>query len=180
MKPCGRQQDIEKLEIVFVVGNGISRKDFDLNSLVGVGPIVICNEAYREFSSFDAIASVDGLATEDIQENCDLEGKKHIYKWRSNWYIGRENQDKLIGSYNSGQLALRGAIELYSPDVVYTLGIDLGGERLYTGKISGQPTNKCWDTWNLLENKTRVVSVGRQIRYDDFEESIEFWARCLG
>lgn len=167
LEPCGRNQGWDKLDIVFVIGNGVSRKGLDLHALIGKGKIVICNEAYREFKEFDAIASVDGTSTIDIKENCNLKGKHHIYKWRNDWLVDEDNKGQLVGSYNSGQLAVLGAIELYSPKTVYTLGVDFGGKRLYTGKISGEPTNKCWDTWDRLAERTDLIHVPKDLKYED-------------
>ena len=169
MQPCGREEGRKR---VFVIGNGIGRKDFDLNQLVNKGKIIVCNEAYREFSSFDAIASIDGSSTIDIRKNVDLEKVIHIHKWHSNWFVGTKDMGKLEGSHNSGQLALRGAIELYNPSVVYMLGIDLGGRRLYTDKVSGPPTRKCNDTWNELYSKTSVINVPKDLTYKELNEDI--------
>lgn len=173
---------------VFVVGNGVTRKQFDLNRLIGHGKIVICNEAYREFNAFDIIASVDGPSTTDIKSNCNLSNKTHIYKWKNNWFINGNDMGQLIGSFNSGQLAMMGAIEQYDPDTIYLLGIDFGGHRLFTGKNSAEPSNKCWDTWQKLMAGRTVYNVttrgsvpdkikGKTISYKDFNGHLLSWER---
>lgn len=174
--PCGRSEGWNKLNIAFVIGNGVSRKDFNLSNLVGKGKITICNETFKEFSDFDIIASVDGSSTINIRNNCNLSGKTHAYKWHNNYLTGKdgeiEDHGQLIGSYNSGQLALRATIEIVKPDIVYMLGIDLGGIRLYTGKVSGPPTNKCEDTWNKWKSKAKVISVPQDLPYSEFCETL--------
>lgn len=46
-------------EIAFIVGNGISRKAIDLNSLVDKGVIYGCNALYRTFNNWDYLVAID-------------------------------------------------------------------------------------------------------------------------
>ena len=53
------QKDLKfKSERVFCIGNGVSRKDFDLNKLRGRGKIYGCNALYRTFTP-DVLTAVD-------------------------------------------------------------------------------------------------------------------------
>lgn len=49
----------------FVIGNGESRKEYDLNKLKGKGKIYGCNALYREFTP-DALIAVDSGITHEI------------------------------------------------------------------------------------------------------------------
>jgi hypothetical protein len=52
----------------YIIGNGPSRKGFDLNSLKGTGQIYGCNALYRDFIP-DFLFSVDANMTREISEN---------------------------------------------------------------------------------------------------------------
>ena len=51
---------------VFIFGNGVSRKNFDIGSLKGKGILIGCNWAYTEYP-FDVICSAD---PEELLEIC--------------------------------------------------------------------------------------------------------------
>jgi hypothetical protein len=166
---------------VFIIGNGSSRREFDLHQLVGRGIIVGCNESYKFFPHFDMVASIDGPSTLDIKANYN---KLHIYKWKENWFRSDTGEDlgRLVGSYNAGQLALKAAVELLQPDTIYLLGVDFGGSRLYTGRVTDGPTNKCWDTWKKLAKGQDVIHItngdsiyDETITYETFTNSLPFW-----
>lgn len=46
-------------EIAFIIGNGISRKSIDLNTLIGKGAIYGCNALYRTFNNWDYLVAID-------------------------------------------------------------------------------------------------------------------------
>ena len=55
-------------KVAFIIGNGTSRKDFDLNKLRGAGTIIGCNALYREFEP-DLLVSIDAGIIEEILES---------------------------------------------------------------------------------------------------------------
>jgi len=57
------------IDIGFVIGNGESRKSFDLTSLVGHGPIYGCNALYRDYPRPDLLVAGDTPMTEEIRKN---------------------------------------------------------------------------------------------------------------
>lgn len=133
---------------VYLVGNGISRKGFDLGSLTG--PIVGCNEAYKEFPGFSLMISIDGMATLDIKKNW---GGAHAYK-QNDHFVVNEVTYKLPKlpkgfGFDSGRLAIVAAMKLYNPSSIYLIGYDFGGPRLYTTKVSKRAP-KYEDVWNYL------------------------------
>lgn len=52
----------------FVIGNGESRKGFDLNSLSGKGPIFGCNALYRDFEP-DVLCALDHKVLLELSNN---------------------------------------------------------------------------------------------------------------
>ena len=57
-------------EVAFIIGNGVSRKQVDLNSLVGKGAIFGCNALYRDFDKWDYLVAIDdGMITELLQKD---------------------------------------------------------------------------------------------------------------
>lgn len=142
----------------FVIGNGLSRRGFDLRTLVGKGLIVGCNEAYQEFPHFDLMVSVDGAITTKIKE--EHKGL-HVYKWGKSWFRSDTGEDLgYIGTgLNAGQLALKATVEILKPEAIYLLGVDFGGGRVFTDKKTLAPSNVGWDTWKELIGD-RVVRVG--------------------
>lgn len=143
--------------IAFVIGNGPSRRAFDLDRLLGLGKVIGCNEAYRHWSGFDMMASVDGPATKDIEKNFD---GTRVYKSKENWYCSDTKQDmgRLVGAYGAGHLAVLASQTIWKPEVLYMIGFDFGGERLYDRRVSS-PTNKSWATWDTLMAGNPVVNV---------------------
>lgn len=52
---------------IFIIGNGESRKQFDLSSLRGKGPIFGCNALYRDFDP-DYLVSLDRPMVDEITQ----------------------------------------------------------------------------------------------------------------
>ena len=48
----------------FIIGNGESRRNFDLNDIKGVAPIYGCNALYRDFSPDWLVAVDEGVIDE--------------------------------------------------------------------------------------------------------------------
>ena len=47
------------MSTAFIIGNGPTREEIDLNTLVGKGVIYGCNALYRDFSGFDYLVVID-------------------------------------------------------------------------------------------------------------------------
>jgi hypothetical protein len=52
--------------IAIIVGNGKSRKEIDLNQLVGQGEIYGCNALYRDFNGWDYLVAIDDRMIAEI------------------------------------------------------------------------------------------------------------------
>ena len=75
---------------VFVIGNGESRKDFDLHSLKSKGKIYGCNALYRDFAP-DVLIAVDPGIIHEIYHN----GYAYDNEcWFRNWVKKLENKYK--------------------------------------------------------------------------------------
>jgi len=112
---------------IFVLGNGTSRLQFDLNVLKQHGRVIGCNALYRDFIP-DILVAVDDLMINEIInsgihrqccftiEDCD----------RNNNYLIKPSVNGIItnmpGKMDSGNLALLMACQ-YS-DQVYMIGFD--------------------------------------------------------
>ena len=59
-------------EPAFIIGNGPSRKDFNLKRLIGQGCTFGCNAIYRDYPDFslpDYLVAIDPIITEEIQKS---------------------------------------------------------------------------------------------------------------
>ena len=116
---------------VFIVGNGTSRKGFDLSRLRGKGTIIGCNYLYRDFSP-DILMMVNPdvilKTTEYCKENICITNNrlgKHIPIWKAQ------------GANNSGGLAINLVSLLIQPEYCYMLGMDGTADNMYYGPKRG-------------------------------------------
>ena len=101
------------MNTAFIIGNGTSRKGFDLTRLKPYGTIFGCNALYRDFPDYSIpdylVAIDDGIITEI--EHCDFPSKRVIFppvdeRWEpAECNIGRPRS-------NAGVNAMREAIKM--------------------------------------------------------------------
>ena len=101
------------MNTAFIIGNGTSRKGFDLTRLKPYGTIFGCNALYRDFPDYsipDYLVAIDeGIMTEI--EHCDFPSKRVIFppvdeRWEpAECNIGRPRS-------NAGVNAMREAIKM--------------------------------------------------------------------
>ena len=106
---------------VFIVGNGNSRQNFNLEKLKGKGTIIGCNALYRDFSP-DILSLVNYRMIKEVQEYArknfciTLINRKrdmnHIVEW------------KVPGVNSSGCLAIKIVSLLIRPSKCYMIGMD--------------------------------------------------------
>jgi hypothetical protein len=175
-------------EKVFLIGNGASRKDFDLNLLKGKGTIIGCNALYRDFEPDILICQDAKMARElhDVQypglvltgKGIGVQPAKHI-----SWRAGRAR--------TSGVFGLTFITKIMRPKACYVLGLDGYDGNVYTGtKNYAKGPNKIGkiasqyaaatigetlvfnvntrDTWEVLDNPNYKF-----ISYKEFNGSIE-------
>ena len=112
------------MNTAFIIGNGTSRKGFDLTRLKPYGTVFGCNALYRDFPDYslpDFLVSIDdGIITEI--EHSDFPSKRFIVppideRWEpSECNIGRPRS-------NAGMNAMREAIKM-GYDQLICLGFD--------------------------------------------------------
>ena len=106
----------------FIIGNGTSRKSFDLESLRGKGTIFGCNALYRDFTPDYLVAIDDGIISEinyaiDIEE-CKVPRLRFIVPaWNECFEETTGNRS------NAGMNAMLEAIKMGAKEV-YCLGFD--------------------------------------------------------
>jgi hypothetical protein len=151
---------------IFLFGNGVSRKDFDIDTLRGEGLLVGCNWAYKDYP-FNIICSADKEVSSKIKNNWDGDWIRRDHPTlRDNVYLN--SHDNLICTlpvlshglgWNTGRAAIYALYKLYNPTKIYLLGFDLGGDNLYVTIPANRPPHyeKCW---NYLFGLVPCVRVG--------------------
>lgn len=112
------------MSISFVLGNGQSRQNIDLDLLKQQGRVFGCNALYRTFSP-DVLVSTDTPISRAIQESGYSLENTH-YTRRPLTGLGAKQLPKKTHGWSSGPNALYLA-SLENPERIYALGFDLGG-----------------------------------------------------
>ena len=115
---------------VFLIGNGNSRKIFDLERLRGVGTIIGCNGLYREFTP-DLLVSIDAKLIKEIGKSgysgqCIIPLNRTVelptaFKWKTERFN------------TSGCFGLKFISKLLKPKECYMLGMDGYPGNVYDG-----------------------------------------------
>lgn len=142
----------------FVIGNGTSRQDFDLQRLVGKGKIYACNAVYRTFAPDYLIAVDPKMIHEIVGNNYHLDGQvwtnfnKAYEKYSGLFYF---NPNK---GWSSGPTALWKAASDWYQDI-YILGFD------YQGLFDGKRVNNIYaDTPNYKKSVEPATYYGNWLR----------------
>ena len=107
----------------FVLGNGVSRLEVNLNTLKECGPIYGCNALYREFIP-DVLISTDKPISDRIQ-NEGYAQKHRMYTRKPIPGLGAFRVPQAYYGFSSGPLAVAQAA-LDGAKAVYMLGFDMG------------------------------------------------------
>ena len=115
---------------IFLIGNGNSRKEFDLERLRSHGTIIGCNALYREFTP-DLLIAIDAKMLREFKE-AKYEGLSLIPKARTvavpNSLIWRAEKFN-----TSGCFAMKLISQVMKPTKCYMLGMDGYPGNLYDG-----------------------------------------------
>lgn len=110
----------------FVIGNGTSRRKFDLNNLIDRGLIYACNAVYREFCPNVLVAVDPKMIHEIVGANFQYECEVWTnYNKAFEKYVGLNYFNPNKG-WSSGPTALYKAV-LDGCQDIYTLGFDFVG-----------------------------------------------------
>ena len=107
----------------FVLGNGVSRKDIDLNQLRQHGTIYGCNALYREFTP-DVLVATDRPIATAIQQS-GYSAKQKFYTRRPLEGLGANPVPKAYFGYSSGPIAVAIAAQ-NKHEKIYLIGFDMG------------------------------------------------------
>lgn len=115
----------------FVLGNGVSRLEIDLNHLKTLGPIYGCNGLYREFAP-DVLVSTDKPISARIQEE-GYSLKNKFYTRRPISGQGGYQVPQQYHGFSSGPIAT--ALAALDKNIaIYLIGFDMGPAQ--TGKFN--------------------------------------------
>lgn len=110
-------------KVAFVVGNGISRNEVDLNKMVGKAPIYGCNALYRDFDKWDYLVSIDQGMVQEVRKAEGAYGTGVIIVPPEDMHYEPIEYSPHRRRNNAGMLAMDTAIKR-GFNILYLLGID--------------------------------------------------------
>ena len=138
----------------FVLGNGVSRLEVNLNTVKECGPIYGCNALYREFVP-DVLISTDKPISDRIQ-NEGYAQKHRMYTRKPIPGLGAFRVPQAYYGFSSGPLAVAQAA-LDGAKAVYMLGFDMG-------PINGKFNNVYADTEFYKKSSAVPTFTGNWVR----------------
>lgn len=153
-----------KQDTVFLIGNGASRKDFDLEKLRSHGTIIGCNALYRDFSPNLLIAIDQKMVTEITKSGY----------WKQNAILFPSNRGSAVDTnvyrykttnFNtSGCFAMRFIDEVLKPKNCYMLGMDGYAGNVYQGTLNyNGNSQKVFD--GILNNYMKVLHLKTETKF---------------
>jgi hypothetical protein len=144
----------------FIIGNGSSRKDFDLEQLRPYGEIYGCNALYRDFEP-DWLVSIDEAITKEIQES-DFPENKFIHPIYEEQFEHPEFNPFTRLRSNAGMNAMiealkRGKRELVCLGFDFIINDSISVSNVYDGSNAYGP-----------ETRTSVQDNLRRVKYLDW------------
>jgi len=131
-----------------IIGNGVTRKQIDLNKIGKQAKKFGCNALYREFDNYDFLVAIDegmiGELLENVLHKASLIIPPEEDRYEEN--TGRRN--------NAGMVAMKEAIKM-KHDTLYCLGFDF----ILSGEIS---------TDNVFKNSDNYGPVTHAREEDNF------------
>jgi hypothetical protein len=111
--------------MIFVLGNGLSRKAVEISWLKRRGLVYACNAAYR-LDTPDVLVATDQPIATEIQ-SCGYSLKNTFYTRRPVNGTGALQLPKKIFGHSSGPAAVALASDQPEETQIYLIGFDLGG-----------------------------------------------------
>lgn len=161
----------QRSDIAFILGNGVSRKHFDLQQLHNIATTYGCNAIYRDFSP-DYLISMDEYMVKEIISN-NGHTRSKFYTQRHNSPIFNKHKDAVKHTNfivndkwngDSGTGALRVACS-HNYKRIYMIGFDYGTD--YTDNVY-------YGTTNYLPKPITTTNV-TMIR--SFESRLRHWCQ---
>lgn len=107
----------------FVLGNGISRKHIEVNTLLKLGTVYGCNALYRTHTPHVLVATDKPIST--IIQESGYSAKNKFYTRRPINSLGAECVPQQYFGFSSGPIAT-GIAAIDGHNTIYMLGFDLG------------------------------------------------------
>src|SRR5210317_1858228 len=110
-------------KVAFIVGNGSSRAEVDLNTIVGKAPIYGCNALYRDFDKWDYLVSIDQGMVQEVRNAQGAFGSGVIIVPPEDQHFEPVEYSPMRRRNNAGMVAMDTAIKR-GFNLLYLLGID--------------------------------------------------------
>lgn len=117
---------------VFLIGNGKSRKEFDLERLRSKGTIIGCNALFREFTP-DLLIAIDAKMLKEIKEAKYGEENLVIIPQNRTANVPKAKMFKTERFNTSGCFAMKLIAQVMKPSKCYMLGMDGFPGNMYDG-----------------------------------------------
>ena len=108
-------------KVAFIVGNGVSRQDINLNELVDKAPIFGCNALYRDFDLWNYLVSIDDGMIAELRKHYQNHGVLIIPPEDMRYEDAEYSPNRRRA--NAGMVAMREAINR-GHKILYCLGFD--------------------------------------------------------
>jgi len=149
--------------IGFVIGNGPSRKNFDLDRLKNKGIIVGCNALYRDFNP-DYLAFVDNAMGKELEDKYSgiIVGQRPLQKVKARFLLHKPKYRNSARS--SGALATDFIISKEKCDKIYWFGFDNPKDTpfvkasIYAKTPNYQRGNKKWGYSCFIKEYKEILS----------------------
>jgi len=140
----------------FVLGNGVSRANIDVDILINLGPVYGCNALYRTHTP-TALVATDRPIAEEIQAS-GYSLRHRFYTRRPLPNTGAQAVPRPYFGFSSGPIALALAAAENVSSRIYLLGFDLGPT------ASGRFNNLFADTEHYKRSEAAPTFTGNWIR----------------
>ena len=115
------------MTVAFILGNGVSRRQVDLNLLKTLGKVYGCNALYRDFTP-DVLISTDLPISDRIQYEGYSQKNTHFTR-KPIPNLGAYKINQQYFGYSSGPVAV-GQAALDGAQFIYLVGFDMGPTRV--------------------------------------------------
>lgn len=149
-------------KVAFIVGNGKSRNEIDLNQIVGKAPIYGCNALYRDFDKWDYLVSIDEGMVAEVQDAQGAFGNGIIIVPPEDQHFEPVEYSPMRRRNNAGMVAMDTAVKR-GFNLLYLVGIDF----VLKGDISTDNVYKDTENYGIETHATQDDNYHR-IRYLDW------------
>jgi hypothetical protein len=127
-------------KVAFIVGNGISRQEIDLHTLIDKAPIYGCNALYRDFYFWNYLVAIDDGMIAELRKHYMNHGVLIIPPEEMRYEEAEYSPARRRA--NAGMVAMREAVNRHY-DILYCLGFDF----ILKGEISTDNVYKGSDNY---------------------------------